>query len=252
MCDLIKAVCASAVLLAVGGVSTKALAGSTTIVADRDNTLYELDAGNSSNGAGQHLFTGRSGIGFVMRGLLRFDVAGSVPAGATIDSVSLQMNASRGLNFPQDISIHSVLADWGEGTSDAPGEEGGGTVATAGDATWIHTFNPGSLWTNPGGDFDAAPSATTTVLGLGLVTWSSTPAMIANAQLWLDNPGSNYGWLLQGDESTNMTAVRFDSRENPDPALRPMLTIEYTSAPAPGALGLLALTASVRKRRRTS
>ena len=252
MCDLTKAVCMSAVLLAVGGVSTEALAGSTTVVADRDNTLYELDAGNSSNGAGDYIFAGKSGIGFVMRGLLRFDVAGAVPAGATIDSVSLKMNASRGLNFPQDISIHSVLADWGEGTSDAPGEEGGGATATAGDATWLHTFNPGSFWATAGGDFNPTADATTTVTGLGTVMWNSNPAMLAEVQDWLDNPGDNYGWLLQGDETANMTAVRFDSRENPDANFRPMLLVEYTSVPAPSALGLLAAGACIRRRRRLS
>ena len=53
--------------------------------------------------------------------------------------------------------------------------------------------------------------------------------MIADVQLWLDNPASNFGWLVLGDESTSATAKRFDTRESDSP---PVLTIVYT-APTP-------------------
>ena len=51
--------------------------------------------------------------------------------------------------------------------------------------------------------------------------------MIADVQMWLDDPGSDYGWLLLGDESTTRTTKRFDTRENSVPSNRPVLTVEF-------------------------
>jgi hypothetical protein len=48
----------------------------------KDNTLYEDSAGGRSNGAGRHVFTGRSQDGDRKRALLAFDIAGAgIPAG---------------------------------------------------------------------------------------------------------------------------------------------------------------------------
>ena len=52
--------------------------------------------------------------------------------------------------------------------------------------------------------------------------------MVADVQAWLDNPASNFGWLMLGDETAIATAKRFDTRESASP---PMLTIEFTPAP---------------------
>ena len=55
--------------------------------------------------------------------------------------------------------------------------------------------------------------------------------MIADVQSWLDNPATNFGWLVLGDESASATAKRFDTRESASP---PVLTIEYTrTTPSP-------------------
>jgi hypothetical protein len=52
--------------------------------------------------------------------------------------------------------------------------------------------------------------------------------MVADAQSWLDNPASNFGWLVLGDETAIATAKRFDTRESAGP---PMLTIQFTPGP---------------------
>ena len=52
--------------------------------------------------------------------------------------------------------------------------------------------------------------------------------MVADVQSWLDNPASNFGWLVLGDESTIATAKRFDTRESASP---PVLTIQYIPGP---------------------
>ena len=153
----------------------------------KDNTLYEDALGSLSNGAGQHLFAGRTEelVGaLIRRGLIAFDVAGEIPAGSTILSASLTLNMSR-TNLaagPRTVSLHRVLADWGEGTSDPFGGEGGGAASTPGDATWIHRFFNFSFWVGSGGDFLAAPSASSVVGGVGFYTWGPTPGLTADVQ----------------------------------------------------------------------
>ncbi len=51
--------------------------------------------------------------------------------------------------------------------------------------------------------------------------------MIADVQAWLNNPGNNFGWVLVGDEAANETAMRFDSRSNPDHSRRPELKVVF-------------------------
>jgi hypothetical protein len=206
-----------------------AKADTVTIVATRDNTLYEQVGGALSNGAGEHIFAGKTATtNLSRRALLRFDLAGAIPGGSTVTSASLRLNMSRTISNAQSVALHRVLADWGEGTSDALLEEGGGAAATVGDATWEHRFYNTVMWTTAGGDFDPAPHATAAVVGLGPCTWGSTPQMVADVQAWLDDGQANFGWILIGEESVAGTAKRFDSRENPTPENRPQLTIEYT------------------------
>src|SRR4029453_11532934 len=49
-----------------------------------------------------------------------------------------------------------------------------------------------------------------------------------DVQSWLNEPGTNFGWLIRGDEAVNQTAKRFDSSENGTVSRRPSLTIDYT------------------------
>jgi hypothetical protein len=200
------------------------------ITPSKDNTLYEYDPadGDTSNALGLHFFAGETAMGELRRGVLAFDIAGHIPPGSTIIAVTLSLNMSRTpLDDPRTIELHELLADWGEGTSMAPGEEGDGAPATPNDATWRHRFFDTIFWTNEGGDFAATVSATQSVGPLGQYTWSSAQ-MIADVQSWLDNPGSSFGWLVLGDESTILTSKRFDTRESASP---PVLTIQYISGP---------------------
>ena len=52
--------------------------------------------------------------------------------------------------------------------------------------------------------------------------------MVADVQAWLDDPLTDFGWLLRGNEGASQTARRFDSRQNSVEANRPVLTIVYT------------------------
>ena len=200
-----------------------------TLNPSKDNTLYQDADGALSNGAGQHFFVGNTNNGSIRRGIIAFDIAGTIPAGATINSVTLTLYLSRTLSdSPQPVALHKLLADWGEGASDASDNEGSGIAATPGDATWIHRFFEAETWVKPGGDFAVSASASTPVAGVASYTWGSTPEMLTDVQGWLDDPASNFGWLLVGNEGESGTAKRFDSKENPVAERSPVLTIEFT------------------------
>ncbi len=202
-----------------------------TLIPVADSTLYS-ESSAEANGAGDHLFAGRTDAAELRRSLLRFDLS-AVPAGSTINSVSLTLFVSRTRAQAVPVALHYVNASWGEGTSHAPGEEGGGGAAATNDATWTHRFYNTILWASPGGDYLAAPSASILVDNANRsYTWS-TAAMAADVQTWVGAPSGNFGWALIGDESTNQTAKRFNSRTNTSISTRPMLTVNFTPGGGP-------------------
>ena len=144
---------------------------------------------------------------------------------------------SKTISGAQTMSLQRVLTDWGEGTSNAGNGNqpeaggGGGALAATDDATWIHTFFDTSVWTSPGGDFSGTISASQEVAGFGSYTWGPTADMRADVQSWLDQPESNFGWILIGDEASRVTAKRFDSRES-SVSVRPLLTVDFTTGGA--------------------
>ena len=173
-----------ALLLAPGGVSA-VRADSAALGSSRDNTLFEDAQGQRSNGAGKYLFAGRTdeSIEQLRRGLIGFDVAGTLPAGSTLYRVMLALHMSRSaLAGTEPMELRRVLADWGEGASDSAVLGGGmGAPAATGDATWIHTFFATSTWSSAGGDFLATASASANVGGPGSYVWGSTVEMVADA-----------------------------------------------------------------------
>jgi spore coat protein A len=223
----------SIVLLA--GLPGIALADVVDVPASKDNTMFAEDGG-LSNGAGYHLFAGKTNgtLGTTLRrGLLAFDVAAAVPAGATINSVTLTLFLSRERTGSETVFLHRVSADWGEGTSDAPDEEGKGAAATTEDATWTHRFWPNTTWSTPGGDFNPTASAVVSNQN-NPYSWSSEQ-MRLDVVDWLNSPASNFGWIVIGNEVDLRVVERFDTRENPTPANRPVLTIDFTSGATTGA-----------------
>jgi spore coat protein A len=210
-----------------------ALADVVTLAASQDNTIY-AESGDESNGAGDHLFVGNTRDGIARRALLAFPI-GSIPAGSTIHSVTLSLYLSRARSSNDTVSLHRLLADWGEGTSSAGGEEGAGAPATTNDATWTHRFYPNTLWTSSGGDFAAPSSASTTVNNnTQFYTWSSA-SMAADVQAWVDGTAPNYGWIVRGNEGGTRVAKRFDSRTYSDANRRPRLVVDFTAPTATGA-----------------
>jgi hypothetical protein len=229
------------------------------ITPSADNTLFEPDdLGDRSSAVGPQVFAGRvGGVGGTVgrrRGVLVFDVAGSVPAGSTILEATLTLQCSHAPVFDQSNTrtqrLRRATADWGEGTSDGGINNGTGAAPTTGDATWSHTFYPGSFWTSAGGDFVGTVSSSVGVTGTGTYTFPSTAQLVTDVQSMLDNPLGNFGWVLSGEEVISGTARAFDSREAPTYPLfngtAPVLEVTYAaSVPSlPGAsLALLVVLA---------
>lgn len=208
-----------------------------TIGASKDNTLFESASGATSNGAGEFLFAGPTGNraqGRLQRLVIAFDIAGNVPAGSTVTGVKLTLHMSQANSGSEPFTLQRLLADWGEGSSNAGNPQGSGNTASSatGDATWVHRFFNSDTWSNTGGDFSNTVSASTSVgAAAGFFSWSDAQ-MVADVQGWVDNPAGNFGWILIGNESALRTAKRFDSRENSDAADRPVLEVTYSVAQA--------------------
>lgn len=202
------------------------MAARTVLFPVRDSTLIESPTGALSDGAAQHIRAGRTAqpSGSVRRGLVAFGVFAAIPQGSTVTGATLILEMSATSAGSATVSLHRVLAAWGEGTSASPG--GQGAPATQGSATWLHRLYDRVLWIAPGGDFAPAESASATVGGVGLYSWQG-PGMVADVQLWLDRPSAGQGWVLIGNEAAPQTVKRFGAREVQPPGLPPLLVIDY-------------------------
>ncbi|MBT8253766.1 MAG: T9SS type A sorting domain-containing protein [Flavobacteriaceae bacterium] len=197
---------------------------------DKDNSIYQ-EITTNSNGLGS-LFAGVNLASEPSRALLYFDIAGTLPANATISNVNLILDlhkrAPNGVG--ENFSLHIVTQDWGEGTSLAgttAGGGGAGAPAIAPDATWLDAMFGTAPWATAGGDFIASPSATTNVGAPGVYSWTSA-TMTTDAQAWYDIPANNFGWLLKiDDELPNGTAAAFGSK---DQGVAPILEVTFTTS----------------------
>jgi len=195
------------------------------IPAQHDNTLFQSVTGDVSDGAGPVFFAGTSGTS-VRRALLRFDVAGALPAGAVITDASVIILLAFSPSGSGPImGLYRVLHDWGEGSSSTASIAG--APATTGDASWLYTFYPGASWSTPGGDFVATTSSAHGVAGFGGFHAWEGGTLAADVQSWLDDPAHNYGWLMKGDEINANTARTFASREDANAINRPRLRVVY-------------------------
>lgn len=214
-----------------------------SIPSTADTALFETSPDNNLGG-NTDVPSGTTSSGFKSRGLFKFDLAGQIPTNATVTNVSLTLKVTRTSNGASNSTflVRRVLRDWGEGSKTSST----GQPATAGEATWNARFAPSTLWNNPGAslgvDYSSTISASKFVSGLGSYTFTSTTALIADVQAWLNTPATNFGWLvLSQDEGVNSTARRFGSRE--DTTNAPVLVVQYTtSAPVPPQLTGVTLT----------
>jgi len=237
------------------------------IGASKDNTMFE-NVPNNSGGGAAGIFSGTNNMPSKRRGLIAFNIAGSVPAGATITGVELSMYLANAPNTNnQTIELHRMMFNWGENTADTSSPAingvGNGVAALSGDVTWNENFFGTSAWTSLG--TTTAPGATNAfsaiISGSAIVggsidnqqKWLSTAALISDVQGWLANPASNFGWsIVNANETSTATMKAFYSRQatlsnggvsgSPaiDPTWLPRLTVTYVPEPAAAILLLLA------------
>ena len=203
---------------------------SVVLFPDKDNTLIESLSGSFSNGAAEHLFSGRVGPQGdlqIRRAVLHFDLTDALPDEALLQSVSLRLYHTRTeTSVAPTFSLHRLTRDWGEGTSSFFG--GLGAPSTEGDATWIHTFYDSMQWQQPGGDFVSEASASLEVSTEGPYVWESTDGLLNDVMHWLEYPEENFGWILISNEQVfDKTAKQFGSRENAIEDHRPQLSLTY-------------------------
>lgn len=228
-------------------------AESTTLPAFADTTISAAAPDNNLGGHTQ-ILAGTDGSGRSRRGLLRFDVAGELPAGAIVHSATLYLGATTANSAAGDFHLHRMLVDWGQGT----GASASGTPAAIGDATWNSRLHGTAAWSAAGGlagvDYVASPSATTFVGAAGDYAFVG---LASDVQQMLDDPGGNFGWMLvSGREGTPQTARQFIAGEFGGETI-PRLEIEYSVVPEPASLTLaasaaIAAIAGLRRRKNDS
>jgi len=248
------AVLASSALLAI---ELRAAADVVSLPAVQDATLLGgTDATTNQSLADPGIFVGTDGQDNPKRGLIEFNIAQSIPAGATITGAQLQLTVGQvagsgggsggGSGAAETISLFDESQAWGQptnvvGATSFGGTGHGGTPKT-GDATWNYAFYNATSWTSVGGDWSSSLTdiADASVTGtLTSFTWSST-AMVADVQNWLNAPSTNFGWLLKNADETDATDFRaFWSAQgaaaNNNSSIAPSLTVTYT-VPEPGSL----------------
>jgi spore coat protein A len=237
----LRAVAVGAVFFLAGHVASAAVV---TLEPIQDTTIYQgMDPSqgdpnyeDNSCGAGAGMFTGTTAdLAQVRRALLQFDIAGNMPPGAAINSVTLTATVDRaGDSRDSAVTLHPLTRAWGEGAVDCLAVQGGGGQggdAGPGDATWLDARFQQEPWSSAGGDFE--PASATAVVGnrngnQGVWDGAGNPAMLADVERWLADPDGNHGWILRGDEARapgDPSARRFSTREGSAP---PQLVIDFT------------------------
>jgi len=220
---------------------SETFAATAILTPEKDNTIFEGQSGGSppenfednSCGAGVNIFSGETDDMFARRALIKFDVAGNIPVGSTINSVVLTAEVNRERDgAARTYTIHPISRDWGEGTvnCDLVAGGGAGAPANAGDATWLNAKFQQIGWDTVGGDFGSASGSTVIANGQSVTaTWDSgaggNSAMVTDVQAWVDIPAGNNGWIMIGDEAAGKSVRRFSSREGSEP---PVLIIDFT------------------------
>jgi hypothetical protein len=252
--------------VAVIAASAAARANVVDIPAAQDATLLGgADAAANKSLSDPGIFVGTDGQDNPKRGLIEFDIASALPAGAAISSATMQLvlgqvggsGGGSGSGSSQTVSLYDETQAWGQPTNIAGATSfagaGHGDNPATGDATWNDAFYSSTSWTAAGGDYvSGASDRGDASVGTSLTTYSwSSSAMVADVQNWLDNPSSNFGWLLKNADETDSADFRaFWSAQgaanylaanpsNPLGVAAPVLIVTYV-VPEPGCLALLA------------
>ena len=173
------------------------------------DTFIISSAPDNNAGGNTLLNLGTDGAGGVRRGLLRFDLS-AIPANATVTSAVLRLTVVRipvGGPVNSNFELHRMLADWSGGTQAG----NSGAPAAEGEVTWNSRLHGTGGWTDPGAASDAEPTASASqfVNSISGVTYEWAGAgVIRDVRDWMNEPGSNFGWLLRSDNEESLRTAR--------------------------------------------
>lgn len=237
-----------ALFIVAGLAPASVLAVTVTLGAGKVATIFENQP-NNSIGRGPAVFVGGDSAGSPRRGLIDFNIAANIPAGATITNVQLTLYLAQvagsangsGDTTPRTIELHRITNNWAHGPTGLGVKIISGTdqgfPAIPPSPTWDERrFQQNQPWTTPGGDFTPVVSAST-VVGQAVnsaYTWGSTPTLVADVQSMLDTPSADNGWLLQNTDEYGFQTYRvFYTKDWSDTSMRPQLQVAYDPAPVP-------------------
>lgn len=202
----------------------------------QDTLLASGNASGDNFGAHQAIEAGVFGTNFLpgdshaRRGLIRFDVSALAGQFASIDSITLRLNALF-VSGTNTVELHGPVAPnggWVAGTSD--------DVPQAGTSTWNNLIDPGTPWIGGPGlgttGFGALLDDNTYSSGFtGLTDFVITDPVLATAIINDFLSGNNEGFFLVATNETlgvDTNIVAFTSSEVMTVAQRPQLIINYT------------------------
>ena len=201
---------------------------SVAIPAAKDTALYQASP-PSSNGQGESFWSAVATAANARHGLLAFDVAANVPAGATIVSAQLELEVLATTGIPA-FQVYAVPRNpsvtWVEGNANAAGDESVPPTPLSDAATWSHrrwlSVSPQGPWASAGGDRDPTSLRNVTVNQTGLLAISGNN-LLEHVRAIHTNPTTHDGLLIFPLSG----ATRFASAEHATAALRPRLVVEY-------------------------
>lgn len=192
-----------------------ASASTTNLVPVADTGIREPDSGS---GTLSPIPVGVSDHGTPRnRALFKFSLT-NIPANAVITAASLKLVVIKTSRPAASFDLNRLLKDWDET-----------------QATWVARLTS-TPWVAGGGlagnDYASSPTATAVLGASGTASAFSSTEMVSDLQMWLNNPGTNFGWILLAAGEPVATGKQIASRE--DAVNTPILTVEYT-APEPPA-----------------
>jgi hypothetical protein len=148
------------------------------------------------------------------RGLFMFDLS-DVPTNAVVKAVILRFTVVQSGTLDSSFDVNRVLVQWGET-----------------NATWNNRLDavpwkqPGA---QPGTDYIQAASDTAILRNPGVSTDFTN--LISDVQMWVDNPATNFGWILIVTGDAPATGKQIGARK--DSVNTPLLIVEFTIPTAP-------------------
>jgi hypothetical protein len=187
--------------------------------------------------AANNVVIGRTTTPAIRRGVYGFDLS-AIPDGATIDSVSFKLVATRtdsGANGSVNGQLNLNLVALTNPFNEA-------------EVTW-NNRTTANTWTTPGGDLGTTLSShsdnPTTITNLTSFVFPTSASLVSAVQTVADANGT-FSFAVKADNSVETTNTRnvffFYSEEdgNAPSSARPELTVNYT-VPEPGSLALIAM-----------